>query len=93
MLWKPYDPGWLVALARETRPAEPWLAAALAKCTLAAEESRAYTYFVDPREANQPGSEWQFDSNVMLKHPVESDLVLDILIGQRVGGIEFLARL
>jgi hypothetical protein len=93
MQWQPYDPGWLVALARESRPDEPWLAEALAKCTRAAEESRAYVYFVDPAHPSEPGSEWQFEENILLEHPREGDLVLDILRGRRVGGVEFLKRL
>jgi hypothetical protein len=93
MQWKPYDPTWLVELARESRPDEPWLADALARCTRAAEESSAYTYFIDPTNPNQPGSEWQFEENVVLEHPHEGELVLDILGGRRVGGVEFLQRL
>lgn len=92
MQWKPYDPGWLVELARGSRPDEPWLAEALARCTRAAEESRAYLYFVDPARPDEPGSEWQFEQNVLLAHPREGDLVLDILRGRRVGGVEFLKR-
>ena len=93
MHWKPYDPRWLVDLAREAAPDKPWLAAALASCTRAAEESRAYTYFVDPSNANKPGAEWQFEENIVLEHSVEGDLVFDILTGHRVGGVEFLGRL
>jgi hypothetical protein len=93
MQWKTYDPGWLVAIARESRPDEPWLAEALARCTCAAEESRAYVYFVDPAHPNEPGSEWQLEENILLAHPREGDLVLDILRGLRVGGVEFLKRL
>ena len=49
-------------------------------------------YFVDPRRPNQPGSDWQFEENIILEHPTEGDLVLDILKGHRVGGVEFLGR-
>lgn len=93
MDWQPYDPAWLVELAREQSPDEPWLADALARCTRAAEESRAYLYFVDPADANQPGAGWQFVENLTLEHPREGTLVLDILTGRRVGGVEFLKRL
>lgn len=93
MQWKPYDPGWLVALARESRPDAPWLAEALARCTRAAEKSRAYVYFVDPAHPNEHGSEWQFEESILLEHPREGDLVLDVLRGRRVGGVEFLKRL
>jgi hypothetical protein len=93
MDWKPYDPAWLVALAREQHPDLPWLADALAGCTRAAWESRAYVHFVDPADANQPGSAWQFEENVVLEHPREGEIVLDVLRGQRVGGAEFLKHL
>jgi hypothetical protein len=93
MEWQPYDPAWLVALARETMPDAPWLAAALAQCTRASQERRAYLYFVDPARANEPGAAWQFAENVVLHHPREGSLVLDVLKDGRIGGVEFLNRL
>lgn len=93
MDWKPYDPTWLVELARAQSPDEPWLADALARCTRAMENGRAYLYFVDPNAPNEPGSDWQFDNNLTLDHPREGMLVLDILTGRRVGGVEFISRL
>jgi len=93
MQWKPYDPGWLVALARESRPDEPWLAEALSRCTRAAQESPAYIHFVDPAHPNEPGAEWRFQENVVLHHPREGELVLDVLEGARIGGVELLKRL
>jgi hypothetical protein len=50
-------------------------------------ESRAYVHFVDPN------ADWQFVRNVILHCPTEGELVLDILTGNRVGGIEFVDRL
>ena len=93
MNWEPYDPTWLVDAARQLCPEEPWLPAALERCTRALHESRAYVYFVDPANPNAPGSEWQFVENIVLDHPIEGDLVLDILTDRRVGGVEFLSRL
>ena len=93
MEWQPYDPAWLVALAREAMPDAPWLADALATCTRASQESRAYLYFADPSGANEPGSGWQLAENVVLHHPREGDLVLDVLKDGRIGGVEFLSRL
>lgn len=92
MQWRPYDPAWLVELARESRPDEPWLAEALARCTRATEGGRAYLYFVDPALPNEPGSQWQFEGNVSLEHPREGTLVLDVLRGRRIGGVELLKR-
>jgi len=93
MKWKSYDPAWLVELAGQQMPDEPWLAEALKNCTNYCKESRAYIYFVDPSNPNKPGSEWQFKENITLEHPKEGDLVLDILMDGRVGGVEFLSKL
>lgn len=91
--WKTYDPTWLVELATNCHPEQTWLEEALSKCTRAAQVSDAYIYFVDPSDPNEPGSEWQFEQNIVLEHPTDGDLVLDILKGHRVGGVEFLQRL
>jgi hypothetical protein len=91
--WKRYDPTWLVELSKQQLPEEEWLPAALAECRVAWQKSDAYIYFIDPAHANEPGSEWQFEGNLFLEHPIEGELVLDILSGNRVGGVEFLARL
>lgn len=93
MGWTPYDPSWLVDWVRANVPGEPWLADALARCTRAMGGGRAYVYFVGPVDANLPGAEWQLDRSVTLHHPKEGTLVLDVLTGGRIGGIEFLARL
>lgn len=91
--WEPYDPTWLVELARQQRPEERWLPEALAKCTRCLRESRAYFYFVDPARPNEAGAEWQFDTNITLESPAKGSLVLDILKGFRVGGVEFVDKI
>ena len=88
--WEVYDPRWLVELAQAQVPAMLWLAEAFSQCRRARKESAAYLHFVDPRNPNMPGSEWQFETNVILVHPEHGELVLDILKGRRVGGIEFI---
>jgi hypothetical protein len=93
MDWKPYDPTWLVEWVRANRPDLPWLADALAKCTHAASDGRAYLYFVDPSDAGEPGSAWVLDETLRLDSTPRGTLMLDILQDRRVGGIEFLARL
>ncbi len=90
--WQPYDPTWLVDLARVQKPRRPEIAEALARCTLARVESVAYTYFVDPVNANGPGAEWQFSENVILESLDRGQLVLDVLKDGRIGGVELLAR-
>ncbi len=91
--WQPYDPSWLVTLAREQHPDEPWLADALARCTRGIWGSRAQLYFVSPEHPNRPGSDWQFVTNIMLESRKEGTLILDILTEQRVGSVEFLRRI
>ena len=91
--WKPYDPAWLIELAKEQLPEETWLPAALAACTMARQESAAYIHFVGKADPEEPSSEWQAQTDFRLKHPTEGELVLDILEGNRVGGVEFLEKL
>ncbi|MEM7343676.1 MAG: hypothetical protein AAF485_05500 [Chloroflexota bacterium] len=92
--WEPYDPSWLVNLAKEQRPEAEWLPRALADCTKAKQgNSEAYLYFVDSQNANKPGSAWQFETNITLQSPTEGWLILDVLKDNEIGGIEFYDRL
>ena len=91
--WKPYDPAWLIDLAKEQLPEETWLPAALAACTMAKQDSTAYIHFVKAAESEEPSSEWEAQRDLTLKHPTEGELVLDILEGNRVGGLEFMDKL
>lgn len=91
--WIAYDPAWLVDASERQYPDQPQLVAALARCTRACRESRAYIHFVAPERPNQPGSEWQFERNLLLEKTAHGTLVLDILRDGRVGGVEFLSRL
>ncbi|WP_257387533.1 hypothetical protein [Tahibacter caeni] len=91
--WAAYDPGWLVEAAEREHPDQPWLAAALSRCTRARWESRAYVHFVAPDRPNRLGSEWQFERSLMLEDTAHGTIILDILRGGRVGGAEFLSRL
>jgi len=52
-------------------------------------ESEAYYRFVDSKNANKPGAEWQFKENIVFDHPQLGTIVLDILQDDRLGGIEF----
>ncbi len=90
--WIDYDPTWLVAEAARCHPKRPELQEALAQCRRARWGSEAFVYFVDESQPNQPGSAWQFEENVMLLSTPEGDLVLDLLKGSRIGGVEFLDR-
>lgn len=87
MDWMDYDPEWLAELAREQHPDQPDLAGALARCTRARRDGRAYLRFV---EADTPA--WRFERSVTLESRREGTLVLDVLQDGRVGGVEFLRR-
>jgi hypothetical protein len=94
MRFKPFDPAWLVELAREQRNDLPWLAESLSRCTAASwKRSRIYVHFVDPDSANQPGAEWQYRETISLQHPTFGHIKLDVLQDNRVGGVEFYDRL
>lgn len=84
--WKEYDSSWLVKLAKEQYPDDISLHEELKKCT----KIKSNIYFVDPRNPNCTGSEWQFDKSITLIHPEMDEIVLDIMKDGRVGSIEFL---
>ena len=94
--WLPYDPTWLIDLAKLRLPEEKWLHEALRHCTRARQATCCLPkvcgyYFVDRTNPNQPGSEWQFLHSVLLeRYPSDCDVAVDILQGQRVGAVEFL---
>jgi len=52
-----------------------------------------YIHFVSAERSNQPGSEWQFDENIVLEHKTEGTIILDILKDGRIGGIEFVSQI
>lgn len=83
MAFAPYDPSWLVELALQQYPEEPWLHDALRACTQSEPVSEFPDdgiYFIDRME----GEFWQ---NVILVCPVRGKIVLDILTDRRVGGL------
>ncbi len=93
LIWEPFDPAWLVALAREQLPDKPEIAFALSGIEQCAKYSVASWYFVDPTNPNKPGSEWQFKTNEHVFDVEQGPLVLDVLKDGRIGGVEFLDRL
>jgi hypothetical protein len=56
-------------------------------------ESKAYIYFLNSKNPNQPNSEWQFKENLILESEIYGPLILDILSENKLGGIEFLNNL
>jgi hypothetical protein len=86
--WRPYDPSWLVDLARDTAPLEPWLPEALAECTRYVEGCPAQIFFVDPS-----GPQWRPKHHIALEPFDADDVVVSVLEGNRIGSVEFLERL
>lgn len=64
------------------------MARAVAACTRVCVESEAMIHFVDPH-----GAAWDFERNLFLESESHGELVLDVLEGHRIGGVEFLSRL
>jgi hypothetical protein len=52
---------------------------------------RAYIPLLSSDRPNKPSSEWQFEENIVLEHSEEGTIVLDVLKGGRVGGIEMVS--
>ena len=86
-------PSMLAEAARQQAPAFPWLPNELLQCTGGSWESRAYVAYVSRIRPNQPGSEWQFQANVVLEHTELGTAVIDVLKGNRLGGIELVDRI
>jgi hypothetical protein len=88
-----FDPRTLIESVRAQAPEYPWLPDALNHCGAGLWENRAYVRYVDSRNANQTGAEWQFKTNVVLSHELLGTVVLDILKDNRLGGIEFVDKI
>lgn len=91
--WETYNPQWIVDIAKEQIPDKPEIILALSKCIKAKIESRAYIYFVNGDNSNEPNSEWQFEENIMLEDKKNGTIILDVLKGKKIGGVEFLKYL
>jgi hypothetical protein len=87
-----FDPRSLVEATKVQAPEFPWLIQALESCGPGQWESRAYVRYVSNQNPNQPGALWQFERNVVLNHQSLGMVVLDILRGNRLGGIEFVDK-
>ncbi len=91
--WETYNPQWIVDIAKKQIPDKPEIILALSKCIKAKIESRAYIYFVNRDNSNKPNSEWQFEENIILEDKKNGTIILDVLKGNKIGGIEFLKHL
>ncbi len=92
--WKSYDPSWIVDAAVLVKDQYPWLESSLRECTKCYRSNNKYIiYFVDNSNPNEPGSEWQIETHIVLDKSLYGEIVLDILTSQRVGAVEFLGKL
>ena len=85
-----FDPRSLIEAVKTQAPDFPWLADALMACGAGLWESPAYVAYVAQAVPNQPEGAWQFEASILLQHEALGRVVIDVLKGNRVGGIEFL---
>jgi len=83
----------IIELIREQEPDRHDLIEELEKLEKKKWIRQPYIHFVSAERPNQPGSEWQFDENIVLEDETEGTIVLDILKGGRIGGIEFVSQI
>jgi len=90
MIWTAYDPTWIADAVRAGYPEEKVLLNDIVRCTTCIVKNEKYTYFVDATNANRPGSQWQFLKSIKIQNTAFGPIKLDILIGKKLGGVEFL---
>ncbi len=88
-----FDIEWIIELIKEQKPERLDLVDQLERSDIRKWIRQPYIQFVSSENANQPGSDWQFDENIVLEHDTEGTIVLDILKGGRIGGIEFVNQI
>ena len=64
--WETYNPQWIVDITKEQIPDKT-------------EISRAYIYFVNGDNPNEPNSEWQFEENITLEDKKNGTIILVLL--------------
>jgi hypothetical protein len=79
----------IIELVKEQEPEREDVIFALTNAIGGYWESKAYYKFVNSKNANKKGAEWQFDDNIVLEHETLGTIVLDYLKDKRIGGIEF----
>lgn len=80
----------IIDLAQEQIPERKDVILALTNSESGYWDSKAYYRFVDSKNANQIGSEWQISENIILEHDRFGTIILDYLKDKRIGGIEFM---
>lgn len=88
-----FDIEWIIDLIKEQEPDRTDLIEQLKKSDRKKWIRQPYIHFISGARPNQPGSEWQFEENIVLEHKSEGTIVLDILKDGRIGGIEFVNQI
>ncbi len=88
-----FKPSMIISAVQKQAPEYPWLPEALEKCGIGEWESPAYVGYISRQNPNQPGSAWQFVTSIILEHESLGTVILDILTGDRLGGIEFVDQI
>ena len=88
-MWLKYNQELLVTLMQEQLPDKTEIIEALKSCTRGVWQKKNYIYFVNPKNPDLLGSEWQFKENIIVEDEARGMILLDILKDGRVGGIQF----
>ena len=88
-----FDIEWIIDLIKEQEPDRTDLVKQLENSDKKKWIRQPYIHFVSGARPNQPGSEWQFEENIVLEHESEGTIVIDILKDGRIGGIEFVNQI
>ena len=88
-----FDPCSLIEAAKAQAPECTWLPEALKSAGPGVWKNRAYVNYISSKNANQPGADWQHEKCIMLDHKTLGSVVIDVLTGNRLGGIEFIDKI
>lgn len=80
----------IIELVQKQEPDREDIIFALKNATGGKWEGKSYYVFVDTKNANKKGAEWQFKENIVLEDDALGTIVIDYLKDNRIGGIEFL---
>lgn len=84
---------WVINLIKEQEPERIDLVEQLQESNRKVWIRQPYIRFVSGVRPNLPGSEWQFEENIVLEHDTEGTIVLDVLKDGRIGRIEFVSQI
>lgn len=80
----------LIELVSEQEPDRPDLVKQLKQCVIRKWIRQPYVQFVSDENADGP---WSIGESIVIKHPSEGTIVVDVLKDGRIGGIEFVNQI